>query len=216
MEDRYLETHKTWNNIAQLYEDKFMKFDLYNDTYKSFCDLLLRPDASVLEIGCGPGNITRHILDLNPKLKVLATDISKNMIDLAKRNNPEVEIQVLDCRNLKRINTKFDGIICGFTIPYLSKLDCSKLISDCSNLLTEEGALYLSFVSGDYEKSGFISGSSGDRAYFYYHELKRIKQELELNHMTVVDFIQKKYKKSDTISETHTIINAKKRTYNTM
>ena len=124
MEDRYLETHKTWNNIAQLYEDKFMKFDLYNDTYKSFCDLLLRPDASVLEIGCGPGNITRHILDLNPKLKVLATDISKNMIDLAKRNNPEVEIQVLDCRNLKRINTKFDGIICGFTIPYLSKLDC--------------------------------------------------------------------------------------------
>jgi ubiquinone/menaquinone biosynthesis C-methylase UbiE len=138
MEDRYLETHKTWNNIAQLYEDKFMKLELYNDTYKSFCDLLLRPDASVLEIGCGPGNITRHILDLNPKLKVLATDISKNMIDLAKRNNPEVEIQILDCRNLKTINSKFDCIICGFTIPYLSKLDCSKLISDCSNLLTEE------------------------------------------------------------------------------
>ena len=59
-EDRYLETHKTWNNIAQL----------YNDVYKSFCDLLLRSDASVLEIGCGPGNITRHILGLNLKLNV--------------------------------------------------------------------------------------------------------------------------------------------------
>ena len=70
-EDRYLETHKTWNNIAQLYEDKFMKFELYNDAYKSFCDLLLRSGASVLEIGCGPGNITRHILDLNPKLNAI-------------------------------------------------------------------------------------------------------------------------------------------------
>ena len=214
MEDRYLETYKTWNNIAQLYEDKFMKLELYDDTYKSFSDLLSRPDSNVLEIGCGPGNITRHLLDLNPTLKVLAIDISKNMIDLAKRNNPEVDVQVLDCRNLKTINTKFDGVICGFIIPYLSKLDCSKLIFDCSNLLTEKGALYLSFVSGDYEKSGFISGSSGDRVYFYYHEFKRIKQELELNDMTVVDFIEKEYKKSDNTSETHTILIAKKRTYN--
>lgn len=212
MEDRYIETHKTWNNIAQLYEEKFMEVELYNDTYKRFCDLLSRPDASVLEIGCGPGNITRHILDFNPKLKVLATDISKNMIHLAKKNNPEVEIQILDCRDLETINSKFDGIICGFTIPYLSKLDCLKLFSDCSSLLTEEGVLYISFVSGDYEKSDFISGSSGNRTYFYYHELKRIKQELELNHLIVVDFIQKEYKNSDTIFETHTIINAKKRT----
>jgi hypothetical protein len=86
------------------------------------------------------------------------------------------------------------------------------LISDCSNLLTKDGALYLSFVSGDYEKSGFISGNSSGSVYFYYHELKRIKQELELNHLTVVDLFQKEYKKSDSIFETHTIINAKKRT----
>ena len=216
MEDRYIETYNTWNNVAQLYEENFMELELYNDTYKRFCDLLSKPNASVLEIGCGPGNITRHILNLNTKLKVLATDISRNMIDLAKKNNPEIEVQVLDCRNLKTINNKFDGIICGFTIPYLSKLDCLKLISDCSNLLIEEGTLYISFVSGDYEKSGFISGSSGDRTYFYYHELKTIKQELELNNMTVVDAIQKKYKKSDTIFETHTIINATKRMNNTM
>ncbi|SMG50061.1 hypothetical protein SAMN05661096_03629 [Marivirga sericea] len=82
--------------------------------------------------------------------------------------------------------------------------------------MTAEGIFYLSFVAGDYEKSGFISGSSGDRVYFYYHELKRIKQELELNHMTVIDFIEKEYKKPNTISEIHTIINAKKRTYNNL
>jgi ubiquinone/menaquinone biosynthesis C-methylase UbiE len=210
MEDRYLETHKTWNKIAQFYEDKFMELELYNDTYKSFCDLLLRPNASVLEIGCGPGNITRHIMDFNPDLRVLATDISNNMIDLAKSNNPKVDFQILDCRKINTINLRFDGIICGFTIPYLSHLDCSKLISDCSNLLPEGGALYLSFVSGDYNKSGFIDGGSGGRVYFYYHEHERINKDLKLNQMTIVDSFQKEYKKSDTISEIHTIILAKK------
>ena len=133
-EDRYIETHKTWNNIAQLYEDEFMDFGLYDDTYKKFCDLLSKQDAAVLEIGCGPGNIARHILEINPNLKVLATDVSKKMIDLAKKNNPHIETTVLDCRNLKRIDNKYDGIICGFTIPYLSKPDCMKLIYDCGKL----------------------------------------------------------------------------------
>ena len=210
MKDKYLETHKTWDNIAQLYEEKFMELDLYNDTYKSFCDLLTKPDASILEIGCGPGNITRRILNLKPKLKVLATDVSKNMIDLTKRNNPEVEVQVLDCRNLNTIKSKFDGVVCGFTIPYLSKHDCSKLISNCCNLLPDKGVLYISFVPGDYNESGFVSGGSGDKTYFYYHEINRIKKELELNKMTVVGFFEKEYKRSDTISETHIIVNAQK------
>ena len=210
MEEHYTETHKTWNSIAQLYEDKFMQLELYNDTYKNFCNTLSNAAASVLEIGCGPGNITRHILDINPQLKVLATDISKNMVDLAKRNNPEVEIQILDCRNLKTLQGKFDGIICGFTIPYLSKQDCSQLIADCCGLLTEDGAFYLSFVSGDYEKSGFISSSSGERTYFYYHELESIRQELEINELLVVDVIEKEYKKLDAGSELHTILIAKK------
>ena len=117
MEDRYLETHRTWNNVAKLYEEKFMEVDIYNDTYKRFCDLLTQKNASVLEIGCGPGNITQHLLDLRPDLKVLATDVSKNMIDLAKKNNPKSEVQLLDCRDLTTIDAKFDGIMCGFTIP---------------------------------------------------------------------------------------------------
>ena len=216
MEDRYIETHKTWNNVARLYEEKFIELELYNDTYKRFCELLSKSNVSVLEIGCGPGNITRHILDLNSNLKVLATDISNNMINLARKNNPQIEVQVLDCRNLKTINNKFDGIICGFTIPYLSKKDLSNLIKNCAISLNEDGILYLSYVEGDYDNSGFISGSSGDRTYFYYYDFKTIKQAIELNNMVIVDHCNKEYRKADDSIEIHTIINAKKRTYNTI
>lgn len=210
MEDRYIETHKTWNTIAKLYEEKFMALKLYNDTYRIFCDLLSKKNASILEIGCGPGNITKHILHINPTLKILATDVSTNMIHLAKKNNPTIKTQVLDCRNLKTVQNTFNGIICGFIIPYLSKNYCLKLISDCTSILANKGILYLSFVNGYSEKSGFISGSSGNSVYFYYHELETIKKELELNNMFITNIIEKEYKKSDSEFETHTILIAKK------
>ena len=100
MKDRYIETHKTWNKIAQLYENHFMDLELYHDTYKKFCDFLSRTDASILEIGCGPGNITQFLLEFNANLKILAIDISVNMIKLTKKNNPGIDVKTLDCRNI--------------------------------------------------------------------------------------------------------------------
>lgn len=187
-----------------------MELELYNDTYKRFCELLPKPDASVLEIGCGPGNITRYVLSHQPALRILATDISENMVRLAKKNNPGIQVQILDCRNLLSIGRKFDGIICGFTIPYLSETDCLQLISDCNSLLDEDGILYISFVPGDHKESGFMSGGTGDRTYFYYHDMDSIQLGLESNHLTIVDIFQKEYVRSDTTTEKHAIIIAKK------
>jgi ubiquinone/menaquinone biosynthesis C-methylase UbiE len=210
MEDRYLETHITWNKIAQLYEEKFMDLEIYTESYKRFCVLLSKAQASVLELGCGPGNITRHLLRLNPQFKILATDVSKNMLELAKKNNPAIDTQILDCRNLNTLKNTFDGIVCGFTLPYLSKEDVSTLIADCTKIMIEKGVLYLSFVEGNYEDSCFISGSSGDRTYFYYHELNQIKEAVESNNLTLADHSHVTYKKTDGTIEIHTLIMAKK------
>lgn len=210
MEERYSETHTTWNKIAQLYEDKFMELDLYNATHQEFCDLLKDPKGSILEIGCGPGNITRHILEIHPQLSILATDISENMVYLAQKNNPTIKTKVEDCRNIERLNETFDGIICGFTIPYLSKQDVLKLISDCSALLNNQGVFYLSYVEGVYDKSGFITGSSGDRTFFYYYDFQTLKEQLEQNGLSIINRTKIDYFKDNGFVEEHIIINAQK------
>lgn len=137
MDAKYQETIKTWNKIAQLYEDKSMESDLYNDTYDTFCESINNDTASILEIGCGPGNITRYITSRKPLFRIYALDVSKNMFELAKKNNPTADFRVMDCRDLGDIKKTFDAVICGFTIPYLSESDCSRLLSDCHNLLKE-------------------------------------------------------------------------------
>jgi len=82
--------------------------------------------------------------------------------------------------------------------------------SICAISLNKDGILYLSFVEGDYDHSGFISGSSGDRTYFYYHDLKTIEQAIALNNMVIVDRQIVAYKKADDSIEEHTIVFAQK------
>lgn len=205
--DKYKETFETWNKIANLYEDKFMSLSIYDETYDFFCSLL-NNNQKVFEIGCGPGNITKYLLSKRPDLKITGIDIAPKMIELAKINNPTADFKIMDTRKLNELNEKFDAIMCGFCLPYLSESDCSKLINDAAQILTENGILYLSFVKGDTSKSGFISGSSGDRTYFYYHTLEDLKTSLLENNFDVIKLFEIHYPKAEDI-EIHTILIAK-------
>jgi hypothetical protein len=42
----------------------------------------------------------------------------------------------------------YDGIVCGFCLPYLSQDECLQLMKDSYHLLNENGMIYLSFVEG--------------------------------------------------------------------
>lgn len=50
-------------------------------------------DGLVLELGCGSGRLTRHLLDAGHR--VIATDASAAMVDLAREAVPEAEIRRL-------------------------------------------------------------------------------------------------------------------------
>jgi ubiquinone/menaquinone biosynthesis C-methylase UbiE len=208
--DKYEETFETWDKVAKLYQDKFMDLDLYNDTYDAFCDALPNSNSTILEIGCGPGNITKYILGKRPDLKIEAIDISPQMIMLAKANVPTANFKVMDSREIDKLQTQYNAIMCGFCLPYLSESDCTKLISDCGKILTSDGILYLSFVEGESSQSGYQTGSSGDRTYFYYHDLEQISTQLKQQHFEQVKLFHKKFSKSNGTQETHTILIAKK------
>jgi SAM-dependent methyltransferase len=211
MDDRYTETFTTWNKLASQYQDKFMDLDLYNDSYDFICNSITKVNAKILEVGCGPGNITRYLLSKRPDFDIFGIDIAPNMIELARKNNPSASFAVMDCREVDRVQSTFDGIICGFCLPYLSPTDRQKLIMDCYRLLNDNGLLYISFVEGDPNKSGFQISSNGDRSYFYYHNLDELKAQLLDNKFVELDTFTVNYRKSDGETEMHTVITTRKR-----
>lgn len=210
MKADYEETQKTWNKIADLYAAKFMHLDLYDETYRFFGHLLTGEVPEILEIGCGPGNISKFMLREFPAVKMTGIDASANMIALAKTNNPQGDFRVMDARNIADFDVKFDGIICGFCIPYLDVNDCEALVVNAANLLTKNGVFYVSFVAGNEELSGFQTGSGGDRVYFYYYPVEKIEKMLTLSGLGMIEKFEIPYKKRDGSAEIHTVLIGKK------
>lgn len=196
--DPYKITFESWNKAARLYQEKFMDVDLYNDTYDTFCNLVTQPSANILEIGCGPGNITRYLLSKRSDFNILVTDVAPEMVYLARINNPGVKFKIIDCREIDQLDGKYDGIVCGFTMPYLSKDDCFKLIRDCSSLLNPGGILYMSTMEDDYDKSGFKTGSDGEtRVFMYFHQENYITNVLNQHNFEVIEFCRKNCPNAD-------------------
>src|ERR1700750_3450814 len=110
---------EAFDKSAKIYQDKFMDVSLFAETFNFFCDQIKAEDAQILDIACGPGNITKYILDRKPDYQVLGIDLSPKMLDLAQANNPSALFQLMDCRDIGQIGKRFDGIICGFCLPCL-------------------------------------------------------------------------------------------------
>lgn len=202
---------EVFNNHANLYEERFMNFDLYNDTFDLFCESVVKKNPEVLELACGPGNITKYLLAKRSDLKILATDLAPNMIELAQKNNPSADFQLLDCRDFSKLNKKFDAILCGFGLPYLSEEDSIQLIKDASRCLNENGVLYLSAMEeNDDRKSGYKKGSTEEEIYIYYHQASYLVKALKENGFKNISEQRKSFPENDGTFTTDLILIARK------
>lgn len=193
-----------FNKLAIDYQDKFMDVSLYHDSLDVFCNSLPKENASILELTCGPGNMTKYLLEKRPDFKILGTDLAPNMIELAKINNPTAVYQLMDCRAISSITKKFDAILCGFGLPYLSKIEAIQFIKDASNQLNENGILFISKMEEDNSKSGFKTGNTGDTMYQNFHQADYLTQSLEENefkiiHLERIDYFYNNEKATDLI-----------------
>jgi trans-aconitate methyltransferase len=202
----YKNTRDVWNKVAQMYHSKFSEIDLYNDTYDLFCELISKPNAEVFEIGCGPGNITSYLLNKRSDFKLEAIDVAPNMIEFAKQMIPTANFRVMDCRAISDITTRYDGIMCGFCMPYLTPSDCEKLIHDSAALLNENGIVYFSTIEGNNEHSTYEVSSNGEHKMFInYHEEAYLLSAMQKNKLEVVKIFRKPYSKADGSNWVHWI-----------
>jgi 2-polyprenyl-3-methyl-5-hydroxy-6-metoxy-1,4-benzoquinol methylase len=174
-----------FNLRALGYQEKFMDVAAYHDTFDLFCSCM-PAKANLLDIACGPGNISRYLLEKRPDFHILGIDLAHNMIDLARANNPAAEYRAMDCREIGSIGQKYNGIMCGFCLPYLSEEDATKLITDVKKILLPDGVFYISTMEeNEWNRSGMRKSSYGDEMYQYYHTAANLQAALEQNGYTI-------------------------------
>ena len=100
-------------------------------------------DKKILDLGCGFGDLCKFAENDGAR-KVVGIDISKNMIDKAKKINYGEKISYLNLpmEKINEINEKFDFVLSSLAFHYVENFD--KLIKNIKNLLVPNGYLIFS------------------------------------------------------------------------
>ncbi len=188
-----------FDEFAEEYAGRFENVNGYIDQLTFFVSQVKVTGPAILELACGPGNVTKFLKNRFPESRILAVDLAPKMIELALKTLPDVEFRVMDVRDISVIAEKFDAVMCSFCLPFLSKEDAVKLISDCSSLLNPGGIIYLSTMEGDENRAGFEKTSfSGDsEIYFNYHEQIDLELAFSRSGFRVVRFDRQNYLEPD-------------------
>ncbi len=100
----------------------------------------IQENEDVLDLCCGPGNVTRKIASITDG-KVVGIDISEGMVKEAIRSNsdlPNVNYLVKDAENLGFTN-KFDVIYCNSSFQWF--LNPKKILEQCLETLKPGGRM---------------------------------------------------------------------------
>ncbi len=184
--DKNKQAVSVFDRQAKVYQAKYMDISMYTASLDSFCNTIEKPDAKILDIGCGPGNITMYISQKLPDSKITGIDLAPSMIELAQKNNINARFEVMDCRSIAKLTQRYDAIICGFCLPYLNKLEAKKLIKDCRNLLKPGGLIYLSTMEGNHESSTLVTGTTGDQIFTHYYSADFLIGQLESKGFEII------------------------------
>ena len=177
-----------FDKYAAQYQEKYMELSLYAEMLDLLLSHIQRKNARVLDVGCGPGNISRYLLDRRADLDILGIDISENMLQLARSNNPEAHFRKMDALQMHTLDHEFEAITAGFCLPYLSKEESLNFIRKCAKMLKHEGMLYLSLMESAHGYSEYVGSTTdpSEQLYTFYHEKEYLLEFLEENNFRII------------------------------
>jgi ubiquinone/menaquinone biosynthesis C-methylase UbiE len=188
-------TIDAYNKHAAKYFAKFAEFEPYRQKMTLFQKTHIRKDAQILDLGCGPGNNARFLLELDGTYKITGVDLSAEMINLAREQAPGCQFLVQDIRDIRPGRT-YDTVVASFCIVHLTDDEATELLRTVSLLLKENGTLYLSFMEG--KNPGIETTSfSIDGMFFNYFQRGQIREMLSRFSIEVIETLTEAYEETD-------------------
>ena len=109
-----------------------------------------RPPGDVLELACGTGLVTRHVRErLSAELKLVASDISRAMLDYARRKLAAmrgIEWHEADACKLPFGDGAFGAVVCAFGVMFVP--DKAACFREARRVLRDGGTFLFSAWDG--------------------------------------------------------------------
>jgi cyclopropane fatty-acyl-phospholipid synthase-like methyltransferase len=169
----------TFDRLADRYAEKYFDLDMYDRFLQRFVQRIESPGASVLDVACGPGNVSAYLARVRPDLKLVGIDLSRAMVEQARLRVTSAEFLVKDCRCIDELESVFNAAAFSFGLSYLTDEDANRFFTSLNSRLTDSAALYLSTITGDARQSAFETTVSGDRVYLEYRTVGDVVSMVE-------------------------------------
>jgi len=99
-------------------------------------------EITVLDLGCGGGNIPGFLKDKFPKWKVTGLDISSEVLAIGKKMFPKIEFIKAPAHKIPKPNESFDLVTSFDSLEHFEELD--KVLSEVKRVLKRNGIFYIS------------------------------------------------------------------------
>jgi SAM-dependent methyltransferase len=169
----------TFSRLADLYAEKYFHLDMYDRYLEQFVQRIEPQGASVIDVACGPGNVSAYLAKARPDLKLIGVDLAEGMVKQARLRVPSAEFLVKDCRHIGELGHVFDASAFAFGLSYLTDDDANRFFSSLNAILADSAILYLSTITGEPDSSGFEKSSSGDKVYINYRSVGDVVSMVE-------------------------------------
>lgn len=144
-------TIETYDHIVNEYIEYFQTKDLKgNVQFQQEMDFIcpkLPQNAKILDVGTAIGDYPKYLTEkCHQNFEVLGIDSSKNMIEVARKNAPKAQFEVMDMRNLVFPKETFDAILCFATLIHVKDEECIKILNQFDKCLKVNGFMVINVM----------------------------------------------------------------------
>lgn len=192
--DKIAQTVESYNHCADSFVQLYTDLGWFEPYFREVSDLL-KEGAAILDLGCGPGNVARFLMNQHKGYQVVGVDLSAAMLQYANQYVPGGEFILADLRYLALPQT-FDAVIASFCIIHFNDGETADLLRKTFDFLKDGGYFYLSFMHGGtagFEKTNF---SGSEMFFFNYFTPEAIMALLEETGFRVLSTYRHDYQRA--------------------
>ena len=140
--------------------------DWENEAFDLLAKLVAGSGRTVLDVGCGPGRTTGLLAERG--LRVTGIDLSPGMIEVARRDHPDLNFRVGSMTALDVADGSASGVVSWWSIIHLPRDVVPQAFAEFYRVLAPGGVLLLGFHVGS-ESSHKTSGYGGHPMDIHVH-----------------------------------------------
>lgn len=104
-------------------------------------------NGPVADVGCGPGRLTAHLNGIG--LDAFGIDLSPGMIDVARRDHPDLRFEVGSMTRLDLADDSLTGVLAWFSLIHVPDDEVPTVLGEFHRVLRPGGVVLLGFHTGD-------------------------------------------------------------------